>query len=172
MQICCPGLLSVCIADKWSNKSKHNHYVIWILYLKIAADGLHIAFFLRLSPDDRNVMNDLHEPVFHLLSGRIRKQRYVLAHARRRRAFFKRPLLVFVFLRLGCRWTGQRRNQPRSSHLPDSPQKMRNRFLGKALSGGTIPALWHSEKIRTESARISRHGLRYTTVADYNLYFG
>lgn len=96
------------------------------------------------------VMNDLYEPVFHLLSGRIWKS--VMFPLMTSGLWWWERILLFLSLfswRLGCWWTRQRWDKSRSSHFSNSSQKVRNRILGKTFSGGTIPALWHSEKIWT-----------------------
>lgn len=108
------------------------------------------CIFAAHFPHDNIVMNDLYEPVFHLLSGRIWKHCYVSVNDQWIVMVRKDSLFLSLFSwRLGCWWTRQRWDKSRSSHFSDSSQKVRNRILGKTFSGGTIPALWHSEKIWT-----------------------
>lgn len=103
--------------------------------LQLMAYTLH---FLCLSPDDHNIMNDLHAPVFRLLSGRIRKRRYVLAHARRR--FSSVLFLSFVFKGWDADEPGKDGIDPEVLVSLTAPKKCATGFSGKHfLAGRFLP---------------------------------
>lgn len=76
-----------------------------------------------------------------------------------------------LFLRLGCRRGGSRRDKPGSAHLSDGTKEMRHEFLGKAFPSWTLPALRYPEKIWPESPRLPGHRLSHWTVTRWGKIF-